>query len=334
MTTTTVPAQHAAATHQPPAAVRATGIIVVLTIAIAVVAIAFALPASRSKPTDVPIGIAGPQAAISQVAERLDQQAPGAFAVTYYPGTEALRAAILNRDVYGGIAFGPEGPTLLTATGASPAVAQLLTQIGSNITAQTGIPLHTADLAPPTAGDPRGTGVAASALPITLAGLLPAFALVLALKREVWTRLVAMVVFAGVAGVTITTLLRYVFDSIEANFWGVSAGLALGIGAAGLAMLGLGSLFGRVGLGVGAALAVLVGNPLSGLTAAPEMLPAGWGEFGQLLPQGANATLLRSTAHFGGAGAVSAIVVLGCWAALGVSMVVIAALRQARSTHA
>jgi hypothetical protein len=334
MTTATVPAQHAAPTHEPPAAARAAGIVVVLTIAIAVVAIAFALPAARSKPTDVPIGIAGPQAATSQVAERLEQQAPGAFAVTYYPGEEALREAILNRNVYGGIAFGPGGPALLTAGGASPAIAQLLTQIGSGISAQTGIPLRTEDLAPPTSGDPRGTGLAASALPITLAGLLPAIALVLALKHEVWTRLIAMVVFAGVAGVTIAALLRYVFGSIEANFWGVSAGLALGVAAAGLAMLGLGSLFGRLGLSLGAALAVLIGNPLSGLTSAPEMLPAGWGAFGQFLPQGANATLLRSTAHFGGAGATAAIIVLSCWAAVGVSMVVIAALRQARSTRA
>ena len=68
-------------------------------------------------------------------------------------------------------------------------------------------------------------------------------------------------------------------------------------------MLGLGSLFGRVGLAVGALLALLLGNPLSGLNSAPEMLPSGWGALGQWLPQGATATLLRSTAFFDGAGA-------------------------------
>lgn len=81
------------------------------------------------------------------------------------------------------------------------------------------MPLHTEDLAPLTADDPRGVGLAASALPITLAGMLPAIALVLMLKREVWTRFTAAVVFAGVAGVTIAALLRYVFGSIEANLW-------------------------------------------------------------------------------------------------------------------
>ncbi len=177
------------------------------------------------------------------------------------------------------------------------------------------MPVRSEDLAPPTADDARGVGLAASALPITLAGMLPAIALILLLKREVWTRFTAAVVFAGMAGVTIAALLRYVFGSIDQNLVGVAAGLTLGVLAAGLTMLGLGSLFGRVGLAMGALLALLIGNPLSGLNSAPEMLPSGWGELGQWLPQGATATLLRSTAFFDGAGSTMPILILTCWAA-------------------
>ena len=333
MTTQSLPKRthHASPVHEPPAALRATGIVVVLTVALAIIAIAFALPAARSKPHDVPIGAAGPQAASGQVADVLEQHAPGAFALTYYPGEAALRDAIRNRDVYGGISFGQDGRALLIATGGSPTVAQLLTQVGNGIAQQAGVPLRIEDLAPTTADDPRGAGLAASALPITLAGLLPAIALVLVLKREVWTRLVTAVVFAAVSGWTIAALLRYVFGSIDQNFWGVTAGLTLGVLAAGLMMLGLGSLFGRVGLAVGALLALLVGNPLSGLNSAPEMLPSGWGELGQWLPQGANATLLRSTAFFSGAGATIAIVVLTCWTIVGAVLVIVAAMRQRRT---
>jgi hypothetical protein len=325
---------HASPLHEPPAAIRATGMIVVLTVALAIVAIAFALPAARSKPHDVPIGAAGPQAASGQVADILERHAPGAFEITYYPGEAALREAIRNRDVYGGISFGPDGRALLVATGGSPMVAQMLTQIGNGISEQAGVPLYTEDLAPPTADDPRGAGLAASALPITLAGLLPAIALVLVLKREVWTRFTAAVVFAAVAGVTIAALLRYVFGSIDQNLWGVAGGLTLGVLAAGLSMLGLGSLFGRVGLALGALLALLLGNPLAGLNSAPEMLPIGWGELGQWLPQGANATLLRSTAFFDGAGSTMPIVVLTCWALAGAALIVIAAQQQRRTVPA
>ncbi|HZN80791.1 MAG TPA: ABC transporter permease [Mycobacterium sp.] len=320
--------------HEPPAAIRATAIVVALTTALAILAIAFALPAARSKPHDIPIGAAGPQAASGQVADILEQHAPGAFALTYYPGEAALRDAIRNRDVYGGMSFRPDGRSLLIATGGSPVVAQMLTQIGNGVAQQAGVPLHTEDLAPPTADDPRGAGLAASALPITLAGLLPAVALVLLVRREVWTRLVAAVVFAAGAGVTIAALLRYVFGSIDQNLWGVAAGLTLGLLAAGLSVLGLGSLFGRGGLAVGALLALLLGNPLSGLTSAPEMLPSGWGTLGQWLPQGATATLLRSTAFFDGAGAATAIAALTCWAVTGTALVVIAAVRQGRSVPA
>jgi hypothetical protein len=330
MTTESLPrhTHHAAPAHEPPAALRATGIVAVLAVAIAIVAIAFALPAARSKPHEVPIGAAGPQAASGQVADMLEQNAPGAFEITYYPGEAALRDAIRNRDVYGGISFGPEGRTLLIATGASPTVAQLLSQVGSGIAQHAGVQLKTEDVAPPSAGDPRGAGLAASALPITLAGLLPAIALVLVLRGEVWTRFAAVVVFAGLAGMTIAALLRFLLGSIDANFWGVAGGLTLGVLAAGLSVLGLGSLFGRAGLAAGSLIALLLGNPLSGLASAPELLPSGWGAFGQWLPQGATATLLRSTAFFDGAGAGMALAVLTCWALAGTTLIVIAAARN------
>ena len=146
-----------------------------------------------------------------------------------------------------------------------------------------------------------------------------------------WTRFVAAVAFAPLAGVSIAALLRYPLGSIDANFWGVAGGLTLSILAAVLTMLGLGSLFGKAGLAVGALLALLVGNPLSGLASAPEMLPGGWGTVGQLLPQGAAATLLRSTAYFSGAGAGTAILVLTCWASVGAGLIVVAGLRRTRT---
>lgn len=330
MTTTSSP--HTPTRHEPPPAARAAGIVIALSAVVAIVALAFALPAAKSGPHDVPIGVAGPQAANGRIAAMLDERAPGAFAVTYYPGEDALRDAIADRQVYGGLAVGPDGRKLLIASGAGPAVAQVLTQLGTGMAAQTGSAPTIEDVAPLPDTDPRGTGLAASALPITLAGILPAIALVLALRREVWTRLAAAIVFSGVAAWTITALLYYVLGSFGQNFWGVTAGLTLGLLACGLPILGLGSLFGRVGLACGAALALLVGNPLSGLNSAPEMLPRGWGEVGQLFPQGATATLLRSTAFFGGAGATSAIVVAICWAVAGAVLIALAALRERART--
>lgn len=59
-----------------------------------------------------------------------------------------------------------------------------------------------------TAGDPRCAGLAASALPITQAGIWPAVALVLLVghRRAVWTGCISVVMFAAVAGVTMPGL--------------------------------------------------------------------------------------------------------------------------------
>lgn len=312
--------------HVTPAPVRAGGIVIGLTVLVAVICLAFGWPAARSKPHDLPLGVTGPLTAADLQAQ-LDRTSPGGFAVTSYPDPEALRSAILRRDVYGGLTTGPHGITLLTASGASPVVAQLLSQIGAGVADRSGAALRTEDLAPLPTRDLHGNGLAGTALPVTLAGLLPALALLPVFPRQPWLRFAATVVFSVSAGLTVAALLRYAFGSVDRNLTGVAAGLTLGVLAMSLPLLGLGALFGRIGLGIGVGLAVLVGNPLSGLMSAPELLPRGWGTVGQLLPQGANGTLLRSTAYFSGAGATAAIVVLTGWALAGAALIATAGLR-------
>lgn len=332
MATNTVaaPSRHAASVHAATPARHAAGIVVSLTVILAVMFIAFALPATKSAPHDVPLGVAGPGASAAQIEEQLARTAPGGFLVTNYGNEAALREAITRRDVYGGVTVTPQGPTVLIASGGSPMIAQSLSQLGAALSQHSGAPVRTEDLAPLPATDPRGVGLSAAALPLTLAGLLPAVALLLAFPNRPWLRLGAFVAAAVLMTLTIATLLRFVFGSIDAHFWAVSAGLLLGVLAMGLPVLGLGSLFGRAGIGIAAAVGVLLGNPLSGLAGAPELLPRGWGAFGQLLPQGANATLLRSTAYFpepfSGGTATGAMLVLACWALVGVLLIGVAAL--------
>ncbi|KKC04385.1 hypothetical protein AWC17_12315 [Mycobacterium nebraskense] len=319
------PARH----RRPLPLFRATGLVAAMTVAVAIICVASALPAARSKPHHIPIGLVGPGLVTGLINSQLDTAAPGGFAVTSYPNEAALRSAIGNRDDYGGLVVTPDGPTLLLASGASPTVAQLLTQIGNQVAQHAGAPLHTEDLAPLPANDPRGTGLAASALPLTLAGILPAIVLLLAFPRRPWLNCAVAGAFSVVVAVTIAMLLRYVLGSVDQNFWGVTAGLTLGTLAMALPTLGLGALFGRVGLSSAVAVAMLLGNPLSGLMSAPEMLPSGWGALGQLLPQGANATLLRSTAYFSGAGATTASLVLCGWVAAAAVLIGIAGARRA-----
>jgi hypothetical protein len=103
--------------------------------------------------------------------------------------------------------------------------------------------------------------------------------------------------------------------------------LALVAAAVAGTVAGFGAVLGRAGVALGALLFFVVGNPLSAVNAAPELLPEPWGRVGQLLPPGAGGTLLRSVAYFDGAGGTMAAWVLAAWTALG--LLLLAAGRRA-----
>lgn len=91
--------------------------------------------------------------------------------------------------------------------------------------------------------------------------------------------------------------------------------------AAAATVAGPGAVLGRPGIGLGALLVFLVGNPLSAVSAAPELLPQPWGEVGQWLPVGAGGSALRSAAFFDGAGAGHAVAILAGYAVVGLLLV-------------
>ncbi|MBF6481681.1 hypothetical protein IU408_26580, partial [Nocardia cyriacigeorgica] len=97
---------------------------------------------------------------------------------------------------------------------------------------------------------------------------------------------------------------------------------------------GLATVIGRAGIGIAALTMLLIGNPFSAATSAPELLPQPWGAIGQLLPPGAAASLLRSVAFFDGAGATGPLVVLLVWAGAAVGLLGIGAVRERRGTDA
>ena len=100
------------------------------------------------------------------------------------------------------------------------------------------------------------------------------------------------------------------------------------------AVAGLGALMGQAGLVLGAVATVLIGNPFSGAATAPELLPEPVGAFGQLLPLGAGANLLRSTSFFDGAAAGGHVAVLAAWALAGLAALAVAQLGARRPAAA
>ncbi|BCY10452.1 ABC transporter permease [Actinoplanes sp. L3-i22] len=316
---------------------RVAATVALLTLIISVLLTAFAWPAARSAVHDVPIAVAGPPAATAQVTAALAKNRPGAFEVTAVADTAAAEAAIKNREVYGAIDLTTGSPQVLTASAASPVVAQTLQAVATALAASpattAGAPATTAvpvrDVVPLPADDPRGTGLAAAALPMVLGGMLAAV-LLTARVRGTGRKVAGALGYAVLGGLAMAAILQFWLGSLEGDYLANSGVMALSLAATALTILGFESLLGTAGFGLGAVIMMLLGNPLSGATSAPEMLPGWSGTVGQFLPPGAASTLLRSVAFFDGNGALRPLVVLFAWLAAGALLCLVSGLRSTR----
>ncbi|MQY02772.1 hypothetical protein [Actinomadura macrotermitis] len=304
-----------------PIAGRALGVALAATVLQLVMVVAFAWPAARVAPRDLPIVVAGPQSAA--VAERLQHARPGAFEITAKPDEVAARAALTGRSAYGAIVTTPAGPKVLVASAASPLTAQLLGQVAQQMAGERPAPVQDVVAADP--DDPRGTGFGALALPLVMSGIAAAVLLTLLISSLAW-RAAGVGAFALLGGLAVPAIAQGWLSLLPGSYPPLAGAVALTILSVTGSIVGLAAAVGRPGIGIGALTFLLLGNPLSAATSAPELLPQPWGAIGQALPPGAAATLLRSVAFFDGARAGGPLLVLGLWIAgaaalLGVGLV-------------
>ncbi|WP_327175886.1 hypothetical protein OG599_11500 [Streptomyces sp. NBC_01335] len=291
---------------------------------------AFALPSVNSGPHDLPVGVTGSAQATEAVSGVLSGDE---WSVTTYGDEAALKAAMESRDIMGGIALAPGHVTVYTATagGAQPTAA--VTAMGTGIAHQQQAEVTVTDLKPFTADDPKGAGFAAAAFPMIFGGMIPAVLLTRMFPGHAGLRrrLVGGVVFALLAGFAVTAFLQFGTGSLDGAYVLSGLGLSLGMAALVMTLLGLEALMGMAGFGLGAAVVMLLGNPLSGLASGPHWLPNGWAALGQILPPGASGSLLRANAFFDGIGAGTPALVLACWAVFGLALMLIADRRGHRT---
>jgi hypothetical protein len=315
-----------------PALARALGIAVGVTVLLGLLVAWFAWPAKALEPRDLPIVVAGPAPATAALAQRLQTVTsagtagrsassvrPGAFAVTTVTDPAAADQLLRDRQAYAAFVLGPTGVALHTASGASPTVAALLGQAAQQLGAGTAVTV--VDVVPGAAADPRGAGFASGYLPLVLASLIAGVLLAVAIPGPA-ARLVGLGAFAGLAGLLGAAVLHGL-GLLGGGYLAAAGSLALLSLAVSGTVAGLAAVLGAPGIGLGVLVVFLFGNPISAVAAAPELLPQPWGAIGQWLPAGAGATLLRSVAFFGGAGAAAPLWTLLAWGALGVVLVAV-----------
>ena len=317
-----------------PTLVPLVGALVGLVAVAALLIVSFALPAVHSGPHKLPIGVAGSTEITGQLKQLFATGDSTAFDVTAFTKEADLRSAIEDNELYGGLSVNESAITMLVSSGASTTAAEALSGIANSLSAQAGQQIPVTDVVPLPKDDAQGKGLAAINLPLVAAAVFPALILIPLYRRRTAAQLGIAVGASVLIGLALSAILSFVIGTTkDSNFLLVSVGLAAGVLATSLLLLGLSAIGGRIGLGIGAAVLLLFAAPLSGLTTAPEWLPNPWGVVGQLLPPGANASLLRSTAYFDGHGFASDTLVLLAWGLVGLLLIGLGTLLKSTPTE-
>lgn len=321
-------------THWPRVVTTAVGLVAL----VAVVVLAFLWPSVTAEPRDLPVAAAGDPAVVAQVQAGLDQHAEGAIELVTVADRDAAVDLVESRDAYGALVLGQQ-PEVLTASAASPTVAQLLAglqpalqaQVSAAATAQ-GVPAEAVptvavtDAVPLSADDPRGSTLAAASFPLVLGGMVGGIAISLAVVG-VWRRVAALGVYSVVGGLAIAGILHGL-GGLHGAYLADSLAVALTLLGIGSTIVGAVAVLGRPGIAVGPVLFLLVANPLSASAMPVEFLLSPWGAVGQWFPPGASATLLRDLSYFPAADTDFPWLVLTGWAVLGLLLSLVGHFRD------
>ncbi|MEU3733851.1 hypothetical protein AB0E81_31300 [Streptomyces sp. NPDC033538] len=291
---------------------------------------AFALPSLNSGPHHVPVGVTGSPQAVEALRKNIDRPE---WDARLYKTSDAVESAVKEGDISGGLAVTAQGVDVYTATAGGPSATSAVIALGDGVAAQNKTQATVHDLVPFTQDDPRGAGLTAALMPMIFGGIFPALILssVFPGHRGLRLRLSGALLFSVVAGAAIAAVLQFGTHSTDGSYGLTALGVILGMTALSTTLLGLQALLGIAGFGLGSALMMLLGNPLSGLATGPHWLPDGWATIGQLLPPGASGSLLRANAFFDGAGAGYPALVLTAWVVLGGALTLIADRRGRRT---
>lgn len=232
--------------------------IVGLPLVISLAALAFAGPASRIAPRDLPVGIVGTSTASQKAVESMTHNAPGGFDFHLYPDQASARSAIMKREVYGAFVIAPGRVTVLEATAASMPVAQLLGASGEQLAAHAPklpqrhvaldahdkshasdsrknvpkaaakVTVKTVDVVPTSADDPRGVVFTAALLPLTICGILIAALITLsALHLPGWRRVIDLIAVCAVCGLAAYLVTQGILGALPHEHLATYASLSL-----------------------------------------------------------------------------------------------------------
>lgn len=192
--------------------------------------------------------------------------------------------------------------------------------------------VKTTAVVPLSENDSSGSGIAISAFPLVIGGILGGSFSALRVNGT-WRRFATATLYAVIGGALTALILSTWFGFIPGDFATLWAAFGATYLATAFFIVGVGALSSPlIGLAVGAVITMFIGNPISGASMPSVFLPGAWGQIGQMLVPGASSTLLRSIAYFPEAATSDQWLVLGSWIVFGLLTGVIGwALKERRT---
>ncbi|WP_424949754.1 hypothetical protein [Deinococcus sp.] len=315
------------------------GVSALVALVVTLLLTVFAWPVVNTAPNKLPVGLVASGSMATRLPQLLERARPGAFTFTAYGSEDQARQAVLRREVYGAFLLDLAHPTdfkVLTASAGSPAAAQVIGAVGAQLgtllsAAGFGAP-NVEDVVPTTTDDPRQATLIGSVLPVVISGIIGGLLLGTRLQGSA-QRMLAALLLALVAGFSMTAVMQYGFRTLPGSYFSNALVTSLALAAVVSFVTGLVASLGVRGLGVAGFTLMLVSNPFSALSSAPEMLPGVWGAIGQLLPLGAFGHALRSVAFFSGYGASGPLWVLGGWVLLGLALILLGSRQRSPASR-
>lgn len=323
---------------------KALGLGVLGSIVITLVLLAFMWPTKTSEIKDLPIGIAGPEAAVTGLMQTFEATGNEAFDFVKVADRDTAVTDIESRETLGAIVISEQGaPEVLTAPAGNAVATQMLNGLASQLQAQVQaqaaaagvdpslVTVAVTPVVPLSDNDPSGAGLMGAAFPMMFGGMIGGILISVALSstRDKILGLLGLSTFAGLLA---SLVLVNWFNFLPGGYWVNAAVIGMSILATASFISGLHKLIGYAGVGVGAITTMLIANPISSATTPVQALPGAWGEIGQFFVPGASNWLLRSVNYFPDASDAKQWLILAGWVALGAVFYALAAAKSKKTT--
>ncbi len=313
--------------------------ILVIAVGAAVVSCLFVLSygyaAHAPRPHNVRIDVVGGNAAAARVNAVFERAVPGGFEVEPVADDAAARDDVATGKTYGAIIDLPTGPVgVLTAGAGGLAVQQIVTRAATAYAFVQGRGIVQNDVVPLPPSDAAGVSAFFLQLGLLIPGLLVSVLFYLIGRQSrIWARFGGAVVYALCAaalGVLVMDVGLGALTGAPAALFGISV---LAAAAFVVTVAALQAAFGLPGTAVAAAVLLIVGNPLNGVTVATPLLPDGYRQIAPAFPNNATVRAIKDQIYFGGQHSPTALLILSAWIVGGLLIIGIADwlhLRQRR----